>query len=77
MKAMKDSTRLIIFSSVFCVLTLVFFLLFQFEVISNLPIVSSSPIFNPFFLRTRQISFHNVYVGILGLKLYYMLRIIN
>ena len=36
MKAMKDSTRLIIFSSVFCVLTLVFFLLFQFEVISNL-----------------------------------------
>lgn len=36
MKAMKDSTRLIIFSSVFCALTLVFFLLFQFEVISNL-----------------------------------------
>lgn len=42
MRTMKDSTRLTIFCVLFCVLALIFFALYKFEVISNLDFYSAS-----------------------------------
>ena len=40
MRTLKESTRMMIYSCVFCVLALLFFLLFQLDVISNLDFYS-------------------------------------
>ena len=41
MRAMKDSTRLMIFCCIFCILSIVFFVLYQTDVISNLDFYSA------------------------------------
>lgn len=41
MKTIKDTTRFIILSSIFCILAIVFFVLYQTEVITNLDFYSA------------------------------------